>query len=116
MWYEQQCVGVRPKDLETTMSKFYNYVRKNIVESEEVYAPTGETMKVYDYLEAKVLKEDWELFTEIMNNTDKIDTNTSDISDTMEGLTETFEVTSTNTDDISVCMDAITEIYEMIGG
>lgn len=116
MWYEQQCVGVRPKDLETTMSKFYNYVRKNIVESEEVYAPTGETMKVYDYLEAKVLKEDWELFAEIMNNTDKIDTNTSDISDTMEGLTETFEVTSTNTDDISVCMDAITEIYEMIGG
>lgn len=116
MWYEQQCVGVRPKDLETTMSKFYNYVRKNIVESEEVYAPTGETMKVYDYLEAKVLKEDWELFTEIMNNTGKIDTNASDISDTMEGLTETFEVTSTNTDDISVCMDAITEIYEMIGG
>ena len=36
MWYEQQCVGVRPKDLETNMSKFYNYVRKNIVESEEV--------------------------------------------------------------------------------
>ena len=45
-----------------------------------------------------------------------IDTNTSDISDTMEGLTETFEVTSTNTDDISICMSAITEIYEQIGG
>ena len=44
-----------------------------------------------------------------------IDTNSSDISDTMEGLTETFEVTSTNTDDISICMNAITEIYEMTG-
>ena len=44
-----------------------------------------------------------------------IDTNTGDISDTMEGLTETFEVTSTNTDDISICMNAITEIYEMTG-
>ena len=44
-----------------------------------------------------------------------IDTNISDISDTMGGLTETFEITSTNTDDISICMDAITEIYEMIG-
>ena len=45
-----------------------------------------------------------------------IDTNISDISDTMEGLTETFEKTSTNTDDISICMNAITEIYEQIGG
>ena len=116
MWYKQQTVGIRPKDLETTISKFYNYVRKDIVETEQVYEPTGETMKFYDYLEAKVLKEDWDLFTEIMNNTDKIDTNASDISDTMEGLTETFEATSTNTDDISICMNAITEIYEQIGG
>ena len=116
MWYKQQTVGIRPKDLETTISKFYNYVRKDIVETEQVYEPTGETMKVYDYLEAKVLKEDWDLFTEIMNNTDKIDANSSDISDTMEGLTETFEATSTNTNDISICMDAITEIYEQIGG
>ena len=45
-----------------------------------------------------------------------IDTNINDISDTMEGLTETFEATSTNTDDISICMSAITEIYEQIGG
>ena len=116
MWYKQQTVGIRPKDLETTISKFYNYVRKDIVETEQVYEPTGETMKFYNYLETKVLKEDWDLFTEIMNNTDKIDINSSDISDTMEGLTETFEATSTNTNDISICMDAITEIYEQIGG
>ena len=25
MWYKQQTVGIRPKDLETTISKFYNY-------------------------------------------------------------------------------------------
>ena len=47
---------------------------------------------------------------------DAVEQNSTDISDTMEGLTETFEVTSTNTDDISICMDAITEIYEQIGG
>ena len=51
----------------------------------------------------------------IGDNAREIDVNSNDISDTMEGLTETFEVTSTNTDDISICMDAITEIYEMIG-
>ena len=114
MWYKQQCVGVKPKDLETNMSKFYNYVRKDIVETEQVYEPTGETMKVYDYLEAKVLKEDWELFTEIMNNTSMIDTNSSDISDNRQGLTETFEATLTNTDDVAINRQAIEELYEMI--
>ena len=44
------------------------------------------------------------------------ETNANDISDTMDGLTETFEAVGSNTDDISVCMDALAEIYEMIGG
>ena len=114
MWYKQQTVGIRPKDLETNMSKFYNYVRKNIVESEEVYAPTGEVMKFYDYLEAKVLKEDWDLFKEIMNNTDKIDVNSNDISDNRQGLTETFEATLTNSDDVAINRQAIEELFEMI--
>lgn len=43
------------------------------------------------------------------------ETNANDISDTMDGLTETFEAVGNNTDDISVCMDALAEIYEMIG-
>ena len=114
MWYKQQSVGIRPKDLETTISKFYNYVRKDIVETEQIYEPTGETMKVYDYLEAKVLKEDWDLFKEIMNNTDKIDVNSSDISDNRQGLTETFESTLTNADDVAINRQAIEELYEML--
>ena len=114
MWYKQQSVGIRPKDLETNISKFYNYVRKDIVETEQVYEPTGETMKFYDYLEAKVLKEDWDLFKEIMNNTDKIDANSSDISDNRQGLTETFESTLTNADDVAINRQAIEELYEML--
>ena len=114
MWYKQQTVGIRPKDLETTISKFYNYVRKDIVETEQVYEPTGEIMKFYDYLEAKVLKEDWDLFKEIMNNTDKIDVNSNDISDNRQGLTETFEATLTNSDDVAINRQAIEELFEMI--
>ena len=57
MWYKQQSVGIRPKDLETTISKFYNYVRKDIVETEKVYEQKGEIMKVNDYLEEKIVKE-----------------------------------------------------------
>ena len=50
-----------------------------------------------------------------LESTKSIETNANDISDTMDGLTETFEAAGSNTDDISICMDAITEIYEMIG-
>lgn len=46
---------------------------------------------------------------------EQIDTANMDISDTMEGLTETFETVGNNTTDISICMDAITEIFELIG-
>ena len=49
-----------------------------------------------------------------MNNTDKIDVNSSDISDNRQGLTETFEATLNNTDDVAINRQAIEELYEMI--
>lgn len=47
---------------------------------------------------------------------EKIEQNASDITDTMTGLTDTYENVETNTSDIDACMNAITELYEMIGG
>ena len=43
-----------------------------------------------------------------------IDTNTNDISDNIQGLTETFEATLTNTDDVAINRQAIVELFEMI--
>ena len=77
---------------------------------------------VYSFIESQTRTDDYKTADiKGCRHTDSeqqssIDTNISDISDTMEGLTETFEATSTNTDDISICMSAITEIYEQIGG
>lgn len=42
--------------------------------------------------------------------------NSEDITDTMNGLTDTYEEVQTNTSDIDICMEAITELYEMIEG
>lgn len=42
------------------------------------------------------------------------ETNTSDISDTREGLIETFDMSLVNTNDISDCREAIIELYGMI--
>lgn len=43
-----------------------------------------------------------------------IKTNTSDISDNRQGLTETFEATLNNTDDVAINRQAIEELYEML--
>lgn len=47
-------------------------------------------------------------------NTEVSGINSSDISDTMLGLTDTFEATSDNTDDITDLQMAIAEIYELV--
>lgn len=58
-WYNVKGT-VRPEETDTTSSKKYNYIRKDIEEiTEEV---EGETMTVYTWLECKILKEDWVLF------------------------------------------------------
>ena len=50
----------------------------------------------------------------IGDNAEKIDGNTSDISDNRQGLTETFESTLTNADDVAINRQAIEELYEML--
>ena len=47
-------------------------------------------------------------------NENNIVTNTSDISDKREGLTETFEATLVNTEDVAINRQAIEELFEMI--
>lgn len=58
-WYNVKGM-VRPEETDTTSSKKYNYIRKDIQETTEEIE--GETMTVYTWLECKILKEDWVLF------------------------------------------------------
>ena len=77
---------VRPAELDTTSSRKFNYVRKNIVEEQRETEQGTITMYVYD--ELKVAKADWEL----------------------------FETVSESAIRISEVEDAVIELAELIGG
>ena len=76
----------RPAELDTTSSKKYNYVRKNITE-EQRETEEG-TMTFYVYDELKVLKSDWALFLAVADSESRI----------------------------ADCEDALVELAEIIGG
>ena len=61
-WYKVES-AVMPLDTDTTSSEVYNYIRRNIEEVER--EENGETITMYAYEEAKVLKEDWGLYVDL---------------------------------------------------
>lgn len=58
-WYKSRS-SEQPSETDTTSSEKYNYVRKNIVEVNE------EEGDYFEYEEAKVLKEDWGIYLELI--------------------------------------------------
>lgn len=54
----------RPETTDTTSSKAYNYVRKDIEEI-EVEDLNGDTRTIYQYMEAKVPKSSWSMYQEL---------------------------------------------------
>lgn len=61
-WYRVESM-LEPLETDTESSEVYNYVRRNI-ETEE-REENGETITMYVYEEAKVLKADWGLYLEL---------------------------------------------------
>ena len=62
---------VRPADKDTTSSKKYNYIRRNIVE--QTIEEEGEQRTIFSYEEARVRKEDWGTFQELTQQRADID-------------------------------------------
>ena len=56
-WYNSES-ATYPLEVDTTSSKKYNYVRRNITEV------VKEDITYYEFEEAKIAKEDWELYLE----------------------------------------------------
>lgn len=56
---------VLPQEIDTTSSRKYNYVRRNIVEVEREQED-GTTLTMYEYEETQVLKEDWGLYLDLV--------------------------------------------------
>ena len=74
---------MEPSTLDTTSSKKYNYIRKDIESFEKEI--DGETTTWYRWLEQKIPKADWELYQNVMQNS-------SDISDANDALVELAEL------------------------
>ena len=54
-WYQTEST-VRPESIDTTSSNVYNYMRRNITETEI------EDVTTYVYDELKIKKEDWQIY------------------------------------------------------
>ena len=73
--------SVKPDALDTTSSKKYNYVRKDFV----LVPATEEIPEHWQWQEKKVLKEDWETFTQVMSHDEALE-------DVYAALTELAEI------------------------
>ena len=87
LWYKTESgTSVRPEDKDTTSSKKYNYIRKDF----EFVDPVSDKGEViipghWEWLEAKILKEDWETFTQVMSHDEALE-------DVYAALTELAEI------------------------
>lgn len=60
-----------PSEYDFTSSKKYNYVHKNIHQEEREH--DGETYTVFTYDEAKVAKESWNVYQDLLQSQADID-------------------------------------------
>ena len=65
-WYKVEST-IRPSDTDTESSEIYNYVRKNITEE------IKDDVTYYVYDEAKIPKESWGIYEELVATQDALD-------------------------------------------
>ena len=82
MWYKNENGDLtRPADIDSTLSKKYVYVRKDFKQIEA----TEEIPAHWEWLETKVLKEDWEIYQNVIEHGNALD-------DVYAALTELAEL------------------------
>ena len=70
MWSRVESID-RPSELDTTSSKVYNYVRRNIEEKTKE-DEDGRIITYYEFYEEKVNKEMWELYVRVSDLEDAL--------------------------------------------
>ena len=81
MWYNaENSDNVRPSTVDTESSRIYNYIRKDF----SLVPASEDRPEHYAWLEQKIKKEDWELYSKILSNED-------DITDLQLALCELYE-------------------------
>lgn len=71
MWINAEAT-FEPDAVDTTTSKVYNYVRRNIRE-EQREDEEGNRYTVWVYEEMRIAKDEWELYKSVERNTANID-------------------------------------------
>lgn len=72
MWYNAESTA-KPAVLDTTSSKKYNYITRNVHTEQRTDEQTGENYTVWLYEEMKIPKDSWELYKAVERNTANID-------------------------------------------
>lgn len=72
MWYNVEST-TQPSMIDTTTSRNWIYVRKDIHTEEREDEVTGEKMAVWVWKEIKIARENWELYKAVERNTANID-------------------------------------------
>lgn len=70
-WYRSEST-VKPLEVDTTTSKKYIYLRKNIEES-QMKNDDGESYTVFNYDEAKLTQEEYEIYLKEITATQTLD-------------------------------------------
>lgn len=75
VWYKAESGNsVKPAETDTTSSRKWNYIRKDfelvaeVVQDEEIVIPEH-----WEWLEAKILKNDWETFQKVLGHDGSIE-------------------------------------------
>lgn len=79
---------VKPELLDTTSSKVYNYIRKDIEEVEKEIG--GETYVSYTYLEKKIPKTEWEYYKSLTRLEETTNDRVSDLENAICELTKSL--------------------------
>ena len=84
--WKQVTGSARPELLDTTSSKVYNYIRKDV---EEVEKEMGdETYVSYTYLEKKIPKTEWEYYKSLTSLEENTNDRVSDLENAICELTK----------------------------
>ena len=85
-WYkERSSDNTHPAEVDETSSHFVVFVRKDFKEVEWTDPETGETKTVWEWMETKIPKEDWEVYKQCLENT-------QDITDLQLALVDVYEM------------------------
>ena len=99
--YKKSQSSVYPELIDTTSSKKYVYLRKNVVEkqSEDM---NGEIYTTYEYDEAKLTKEEYEQYLKEINSTETLED--------IEGLKAENQILTEQVDILTACLVEMSEI------